>query len=414
MRGAPRSVDPRSGLHLLAGAWRPTRYAARLPVAADACSAAAAARSAWSAACSSRHLRALRPPALLGLWLPPSAASTRSLASLWSAEDEGNSSDGGGEESEDEAEWMRKLIAGKLSKGDKLMAVDHAAIQYPPFRWVGTAGGWGACGEGCRVAAGGAALALRAVPPAERTAGQRRIRCGPCRRNFYIEVPELARMSEEEVAAYRRQLDGVKVRGKHVPKPVKNWNQARAAAGLAAVWFLDGCVGGRGGARGRLLQRLSKAGRAALSKRQRRWWLRRSHTSYVGWPPPVRPLPWHSAHPPTHPPVSTCLLQCGLSTRILEVLRKGGFERPLSIQAQALPGMFGGWWQGCGREGDLRRPRSRARCIAPPLDHPASPLHTLLCRLSPLVPHRHPPATHVCLLAILLLLANVGRKAKRD
>lgn len=29
---------------------------------------------------------------------------------------------------------MRKLIAGKLSKGDKLAAVDHASIQYPPFR----------------------------------------------------------------------------------------------------------------------------------------------------------------------------------------------------------------------------------------------------------------------------------------
>ena len=49
----------------------------------------------------------------------------------------------------------------------------------------------------------------------------------PSRRNFYIEVPELARMSEEEVAAFRRQLDGVKVRGKNVPKPVKNWNQVR-------------------------------------------------------------------------------------------------------------------------------------------------------------------------------------------
>lgn len=41
-------------------------------------------------------------------------------------------------------------------------------------------------------------------------------RCPRCslptvRRNFYIEVPELARMSEEEVEEYRRQLDGVKV-----------------------------------------------------------------------------------------------------------------------------------------------------------------------------------------------------------
>jgi hypothetical protein len=46
-----------------------------------------------------------------------------------------------------------------------------------------------------------------------------------CRRNFYIEVPELARMSAAEVDEYRRQLDGIKVRGKDVPKPVKNWHQ---------------------------------------------------------------------------------------------------------------------------------------------------------------------------------------------
>ena len=50
------------------------------------------------------------------------------------------------------------------------------------------------------------------------------------RRNVYIEVPELARMSDDEVAAYRAALDGVKVRGKDVPKPVKNWNQ------VGGVW----------------------------------------------------------------------------------------------------------------------------------------------------------------------------------
>jgi hypothetical protein len=29
---------------------------------------------------------------------------------------------------------MRKLIAGKMSKGDKLTAVDHSTLSYPPFR----------------------------------------------------------------------------------------------------------------------------------------------------------------------------------------------------------------------------------------------------------------------------------------
>lgn len=135
----------------------------------------------------------------------------RSRYDTESSEEEADSSDAEEEEEEDEAEWMRKLIAGKLSKGDKLLAVDHAAMNYPPFR-----------------------------------------------RNFYSEVPELARMTPAEVDEYRRQLDGVKTRGKDVPKPVKNWHQ------------------------------------------------------------------------------------CGLNSRILDILRKGGFERPLAIQAQALPVIMSG------------------------------------------------------------------------
>ncbi len=39
---------------------------------------------------------------------------------------------------------------------------------------------------------------------------------------------------------------------------------------------------------------------------------------------------------------SSPALQCGLSGRILEVLGKGGFERPLPIQAQALPVIMSG------------------------------------------------------------------------
>ncbi len=61
--------------------------------------------------------------------------------------------------------WARNVQAGKLSKGDRLGPADHSKIDYPPFR-----------------------------------------------RNFYIEVPELARMSEEAVAERRKELDGIKVR----------------------------------------------------------------------------------------------------------------------------------------------------------------------------------------------------------
>lgn len=35
---------------------------------------------------------------------------------------------------EDDAAWAKAVTAGKLSKGDKLSAVDHSTIEYPPFR----------------------------------------------------------------------------------------------------------------------------------------------------------------------------------------------------------------------------------------------------------------------------------------
>jgi ATP-dependent RNA helicase DDX46/PRP5 len=47
----------------------------------------------------------------------------------------------------------------------------------------------------------------------------------PFRKDFYVEVPEIARMSKKEVEEYRQELDEIRVRGKSVPKPIKNWSQ---------------------------------------------------------------------------------------------------------------------------------------------------------------------------------------------
>lgn len=46
---------------------------------------------------------------------------------------------------------------------------------------------------------------------------------GEFRKDFYIEVPEIKRMTDEEVAAYRKEkLGDVKLRGRGViPKPIK-------------------------------------------------------------------------------------------------------------------------------------------------------------------------------------------------
>lgn len=43
------------------------------------------------------------------------------------------------------------------------------------------------------------------------------------RKAFYTEVSELARMTPEEVEAYRTELEGIRVKGKGCPKPIKTW-----------------------------------------------------------------------------------------------------------------------------------------------------------------------------------------------
>ncbi|OJD24067.1 pre-mRNA-processing ATP-dependent RNA helicase PRP5 [Blastomyces percursus] len=47
----------------------------------------------------------------------------------------------------------------------------------------------------------------------------------PFRKDFYTEPVDLAELTEEEVAALRLELDGIKVRGVDVPKPVQKWSQ---------------------------------------------------------------------------------------------------------------------------------------------------------------------------------------------
>ncbi|TRY62763.1 hypothetical protein TCAL_11255 [Tigriopus californicus] len=54
-------------------------------------------------------------------------------------------------------------------------------------------------------------------------------------KDFYREVPELAKMTDEEVEAYRLELEGVKVKGRNVPKPIKNWPQCGVSGKVLAV-----------------------------------------------------------------------------------------------------------------------------------------------------------------------------------
>ncbi|KAL2094689.1 hypothetical protein ACEWY4_009408 [Coilia grayii] len=52
-----------------------------------------------------------------------------------------------------------------------------------------------------------------------------KIQYEPYRKNFYVEVPELAKMTPEEVNVYRLELEGITVKGKGCPKPIKTWVQ---------------------------------------------------------------------------------------------------------------------------------------------------------------------------------------------
>uniref|UniRef100_A0A6B2L0Q1 RNA helicase n=1 Tax=Arcella intermedia TaxID=1963864 RepID=A0A6B2L0Q1_9EUKA len=47
----------------------------------------------------------------------------------------------------------------------------------------------------------------------------------PFKKDFYIEVPEIAKLTPEEIKAYRKELDSVKIKGKDCPKPIKAFAQ---------------------------------------------------------------------------------------------------------------------------------------------------------------------------------------------
>ncbi|KAK6015449.1 DEAD/DEAH box helicase [Ostertagia ostertagi] len=47
----------------------------------------------------------------------------------------------------------------------------------------------------------------------------------PFRKDFYVETPEIAKMTKEEVKAYREELDGIEVKGNRCPKPIRTWAQ---------------------------------------------------------------------------------------------------------------------------------------------------------------------------------------------
>ena len=66
-----------------------------------------------------------------------------------------------------------------MSKGDKIAVTDHSQIEYEAFR-----------------------------------------------KDFYTEAREITAMSDADVKALRRELEGIKIRGKDCPRPIRSWTQA--------------------------------------------------------------------------------------------------------------------------------------------------------------------------------------------
>ncbi|KAG0321143.1 pre-mRNA processing RNA-helicase [Linnemannia gamsii] len=55
------------------------------------------------------------------------------------------------------------------------------------------------------------------------------------RKDFYLEPPEMADMTPEEIHSMRLELDGIKIRGADCPKPIRKWTQAGLPPGCMQV-----------------------------------------------------------------------------------------------------------------------------------------------------------------------------------
>ncbi|KAK9701196.1 pre-mRNA processing RNA-helicase, partial [Basidiobolus ranarum] len=98
-----------------------------------------------------------------------------------------NNDSSDGESSGSEPEDILALAAKKMKKKD-IAAVDHSQVSYEPFR-----------------------------------------------KDFYIEPPELADMTPEQVDILRVELDGIKIRGVNCPKPIKKWTHCGLPVGCHEI-----------------------------------------------------------------------------------------------------------------------------------------------------------------------------------
>ena len=57
----------------------------------------------------------------------------------------------------------------------------------------------------------------------------------PFEKDFYREVADITRMTDEEVETYRADMEGIKIKGKNCPRPVKTWAQCGVSAKILDI-----------------------------------------------------------------------------------------------------------------------------------------------------------------------------------
>jgi hypothetical protein len=146
-------------------------------------------------------------------------------------------------------------------------------------------------------------------------------------------VPEIKRMTDTEVAALRKELDGIKVRRRSsaclmcASPPAQQFPQRQHCSSVCSpVHHTVQAAAAAAPEQDHVRLQCAVAEDAALNL-QVHYRVGQHHTA-----PLLLPLPQVRGKNPPRP--IRAWTQSGVSSKVLEILRKQGFDRPLAIQAQ--------------------------------------------------------------------------------
>jgi ATP-dependent RNA helicase DDX46/PRP5 len=149
----------------------------------------------------------------------PAAAAARPTAAHGSDADDESEDDDDGEEDDDAAAGLANLLSFvKKVNEDKHEDADATAAK-TTGRELAILGD-----DVAEVGGGKAAASQIAKPKVLKDFDHSSYVYPPLRKDFFIPPSDVARLTEEEVAAIHKELDGAKVIGERVPPPIRTWN----------------------------------------------------------------------------------------------------------------------------------------------------------------------------------------------